>query len=64
MELSSGYVRRAIDQFPRQATTDPWYRQQSYPRDRRTVMRSTFDDPVLDFARSSPAARTPSKITA
>jgi len=57
LELSSGYVRRGVDQFPRQALRDPWYRPQDYPRDRRTVMRAPLDDPALEFARAKGRSR-------
>jgi monooxygenase len=53
LELSSGYVRRGVDLFPRQAAGDPWYRTQNYTRDRRTVMRAPVDDPALEFARTT-----------
>jgi monooxygenase len=55
LELSSGYVRRGVDLFPRQAAGDPWYRTQNYTRDRRTVMRAPVDDPALEFARATRA---------
>ncbi len=64
MELSSGYVRRAMDHFPKQGAGDPWYRPQSYPRDRRAVMRAPIDDPALEFVRLGSAARPPSEIAA
>jgi monooxygenase len=54
-DLTSGYVLRAIDQFPRQGPNDPWRRVQHYPRDRRSVRRAPIDDPALEFSR---AART------
>jgi len=52
-ELTSGYILRAIDKFPRQAAKDPWRRQQHYPRDRRSVRRAPIDDPALEFSRSA-----------
>jgi cation diffusion facilitator CzcD-associated flavoprotein CzcO len=55
LELSSGYVRRGVDLFPRQTTSDPWYRTQNYTRDRRMVMRAALDDPALEFARATRA---------
>jgi cation diffusion facilitator CzcD-associated flavoprotein CzcO len=62
-ELSSGYVQRGVGQFPRQGSKDPWYRPQSYPRARR-VTRAPIDNPALEFARVTRAARAPSKIGA
>jgi monooxygenase len=58
-ELTSGYMLRAIDQFPRQSSSDPWRRQQHYPRDRRSVRRASVSDPALEFSRT-PARRDPS----
>lgn len=63
-ELSSGYVRRGGGLFPRQGSEVPWYRPQSYPRDRRSVMRYPLEDPALEFARAQQAARGPSRIAA
>jgi monooxygenase len=33
LDLSSGYVRRALDKFPRQGDRDPWLVRQNYLRD-------------------------------
>ena len=51
MELSSGYVRRGVERFPRQGSGEPWYRTQNYSRDRRTVLRAPLENPALEFAR-------------
>jgi monooxygenase len=63
-ELSSGYVRRGGDLFPRQAAGDPWYRTQNYTRDRRAVTRAPLDDPALEFARVTTATGRPTEIAA
>ena len=63
-ELSSGYVRRGGALFPRQGSQVPWYRPQSYPRDRRSVMRSPLDGPELEFARAGQAVREATKLAA
>jgi monooxygenase len=57
VDLSSGYIRRAIDRFPKQATHDPWRREQHYVRNRRDLRRATLDDPALEFTRAAPPAR-------
>jgi cation diffusion facilitator CzcD-associated flavoprotein CzcO len=62
MELSSGYVRRGVDLFPRQGAGDPWYRRQHYPRDRKSVMHAAIDDPALAFSRVTSSDRGPSEI--
>jgi cation diffusion facilitator CzcD-associated flavoprotein CzcO len=63
-ELSSGYVRRGVGLFPRQGSDDPWYRPQSYPRDRRSVIRRPIDNRALEFARVTSVAGAPGKIAA
>ncbi|MFF2658484.1 alpha/beta fold hydrolase [Kitasatospora sp. NPDC058032] len=55
--LSSGYVRRALEDFPSQGTTAPWRVHQNYPRDRRTLAEGPAADGALRF--SSPAAAGP-----
>jgi monooxygenase len=50
-ELSSGYILRAIDQFPKQGSQDPWRREQHYARNRKTLRRARIEDPALEFAR-------------
>ena len=64
LELSSGYVRRGIHLFPRQAFGDPWYRPQHYPRDRRTLTRAPLEDPALEFARLTRTDRAATEIAA
>jgi cation diffusion facilitator CzcD-associated flavoprotein CzcO len=56
-DLSSGYIRRAIDRFPKQSTRDPWRREPHYARNRRELRRAPLDDPALEFARAVPPAR-------
>jgi cation diffusion facilitator CzcD-associated flavoprotein CzcO len=59
-DLTSGYVRRAIDQFPKQGTEDPWRREQHYTRNRRALRRAPLEDPALEFSRArAPAAERP-----
>jgi cation diffusion facilitator CzcD-associated flavoprotein CzcO len=50
-ELSSGYVRRGGALFPRQSSADPWYRPQSFPQNRRSIM-GPIDNSALEFARA------------
>jgi monooxygenase len=49
-DLTSGYVLRAIDQFPKQGSRDPWQREQHYARNRRSLRRDPVEDPALEFA--------------
>jgi len=61
-DLTSGYVLRAIDQFPRQGSSDPWRRDQNYARNRRTMRRAPIDDPALEFSRAAPTADAPREV--
>ena len=51
--LTSGYVQRAIDRFPKQGSKEPWRVHQSYLRDYRAMKTQPIDDGALVF--SSPA---------
>ena len=53
--FSSGYVQRAIDQWPRQGSVAPWRLKMSYARDLVGIRHGAIDDGTLAF--SSPAAR-------
>ena len=53
-ELDSGYVRRGGGLFPKQGSDEPWYRPQSFPRDRKAIMRDPIDS-ALEFARTAVA---------
>jgi monooxygenase len=64
MELTSGYVLRASDQFPRQGSRDPWRREQNYARNRRSLRRAPIDDPALEFSRAAPTADATTQIAA
>jgi monooxygenase len=57
-DLTSGYVLRSIDEFPKQGAEDPWRREQHYVRNRRDLRRAAMDDPALEFSR--PRARAAS----
>lgn len=57
LELSSGYVRRGGDLFPKQGADDPWYRPPHYPRNRRKLMQTPLEDPSLEFASTTRALR-------
>ena len=57
LDLSSGYVQRALDLFPRQGARDPWLVRQNYLRDALTTPRA-------DVTRGMTfAARPLSKVT-
>jgi len=49
MDFSSGYVQRAIAQFPRQGAVRPWKLFQNYALDLLMIRHSRIDDPALRF---------------
>jgi cation diffusion facilitator CzcD-associated flavoprotein CzcO len=51
--FSSGYVQRALGQFPRQGPSMPWELSMDYVRDRKTML----EGPVGDHLRFTPARR-------
>ncbi len=61
VDLSAGYIRRAIDRFPKQGSQDPWRRVQSYTQNRRAFRRNPVDDPELEFSRANGSAREASQ---
>jgi monooxygenase len=50
IDLSSGYVTRALDRLPRQAAVAPWQLHQNYVRDLRLVSRGELDDAGVTFS--------------
>jgi monooxygenase len=56
LDFSSGYVQRAMDSFPRQATKAPWIAAQSYWSDVRMARFGRLDDGVLRFTNPKGAA--------
>lgn len=48
--LTSNYVKRALDELPKQAAVAPWRLHQSYPRDLKLFSLGPVTD-EMDFAR-------------
>lgn len=55
--LSSGYIQRAADRFPKQGSRQPWQVHQSYLRDYKALKRSDVEDGVMVFSNPEPATR-------
>ncbi len=51
LDFGAGYVRRAVDKFPRQGTEGPWQVKMSYAQDLQVLRDGELDDGVLRFAR-------------
>ncbi len=52
--LSSGYVQRSADRFPKQGSKFPWQVHQSYWRDHRALSRARLDDGAMAFSNPVP----------
>jgi monooxygenase len=53
--LSSGYVMRSKDRFPKQGSRFPWRVHQSYLRDYRALKVSGIHDDAMTFSNPAPA---------
>ncbi len=50
--LTSGYIRRASDRYPKQGDREPWINPQDYSKDKKMFRRAPVDDGVMRFTRS------------
>ena len=57
--LTSGYVQRSQDTFPKQGSRFPWQVYQSYLRDYRALRLRGIDDEAMRFTNPAPAAAAP-----
>jgi hypothetical protein len=55
LDLSSGYVQRALDKFPRQGESDPWLVRQNYLSDALTLPRADVTRDMVFTRRPAPA---------
>ena len=62
MDLTSGYVLRALDRLPKAGATAPWRFPHNSLVDIRAIRRAKFDDPALRFSRHPGAAAAPSDV--
>ena len=53
IDLTSGYVRRAVEKLPRQGTRHPWRLHQNYFRDLLSLRWGRLDDGVMEFASAA-----------
>ena len=63
-DLTSGYVLRAIDQFPSQGSRSPWRREQHHARNRISMRLAPIEDPALEFSSAAPTAGASLQIAA
>jgi monooxygenase len=50
IDFSSGYIRRALAQLPKQGTRNPWTQNQNYIRDLMELRFGRVNDPEMEFA--------------
>jgi hypothetical protein len=60
IDLTSGYVQRSIDRFPRQGAESPWRAYQNYIVDYRLLRKGPVDD-GMEFRRPRPRAVQPTE---
>jgi cation diffusion facilitator CzcD-associated flavoprotein CzcO len=51
IDFTSSYVRRAVDQLPRQGSVAPWKLHQNYALDMMLLRRARLDDPSMEFSK-------------
>jgi cation diffusion facilitator CzcD-associated flavoprotein CzcO len=61
--LSSGYIQRSADRFPKQGSRFPWQVHQSYLRDYRALKLSGIEDDAIVLSNPAPAA-PPAEVAA
>ena len=54
IDFNSGYILRAIDQFPRQGPRAPWRLYQNYARDILLLRHGAVDDEAMEFTNPPP----------
>ncbi len=52
IDFSSGYILRAIEQFPKQGARAPWRLYQNYALDILSLKRGAIEDNALEFSRA------------
>jgi monooxygenase len=64
IDLTSGYVQRAVDRFPRQGPSTPWRLHQNYARDILLLRRGPIEGDGIEFSRGGAGAREPEPLAA
>jgi hypothetical protein len=52
LDFAAGYIRRAVDQLPRQGDRMPWLTSMDYRSDVKLLRADSVVDPELVFARA------------
>ena len=64
IDFSSGYILRAIDQFPKQGSKTPWRLHQNYARDLFELKFNSLDDGAMEFSNPAPAGPLRERVAA
>ena len=66
IDLMSGYVMRAVEQFPKQGNRLPWRLHQNYARDIVMLRYGSIEDEAIEFSNppTTPRAKPPEKLAA
>ncbi|BBZ20974.1 flavin-containing monooxygenase [Mycolicibacterium gadium] len=64
LDLSAGYVQRALDRLPKQGDGDPWRVSMNYYYDVEMLREGSVVDPHLQFASSEQAVAQPKRAVA
>jgi cation diffusion facilitator CzcD-associated flavoprotein CzcO len=65
IDLSSGYVKRSIEKFPKQGSRAPWRLYQNYALDIISLRFGSIEDEAMEFSvRSTPAVAAAEELVA
>jgi cation diffusion facilitator CzcD-associated flavoprotein CzcO len=59
--LTSGYVTRAADRYPKQGDREPWINPQDYGKDKKMFRKAPVDDGVMRFTNRSRQGSDPTR---
>ena len=59
VDLTSGYVLRSVQDFPRQGERPPWRLFQNYIRDVLMIRRGSLEDDAIEFSNPAPTKASP-----
>jgi cation diffusion facilitator CzcD-associated flavoprotein CzcO len=62
IDFSSGYVRRSIENFPKQGSKAPWKLHQNYPMDILNMRFGSVDDGVMEFSNTGAKVERPELV--
>jgi monooxygenase len=64
IDLTSGYVLRSINAFPKQGTRSPWRLHQNYARDILMLRYGALQDEGIEFSNTGSALRSAERVAA